>query len=193
MINGEIDMKKLLQRSLSLVLAFVVVFTGLAVTANKAAAKAKSYKTYIMFADSTWKVQNGMSDDACKGAKNIKNKKGAQKVTLNINRSDLDGKDEEITAANVLCVDVVDLMKDYKESKVKISNVVVKVDGKKVAIKAAKLKQGYIEKEHQSEGNYKYRLELFNEYGDTQADPCAAPEKFAFKKSLSISFKIKLK
>lgn len=52
----EIDMKKLLQRSLSLVLAFAVLFTGLAVTANKAAAKAKSYKTYIMFADSTWKV-----------------------------------------------------------------------------------------------------------------------------------------
>lgn len=34
-------MKKLLQRSLSLVLAFVVVFTGLAVTANKAAARQK--------------------------------------------------------------------------------------------------------------------------------------------------------
>ncbi len=84
-------------------------------------------------------------------------------------------------------------MKDYKESKVKISNVVVKVDGKKVAIKAAKLKQGYIEKEHQSEGNYKYRLELFNEYGDTKADPCADAGKFAFKKSLSISFKITLK
>ena len=186
-------MKKALKRSLSLVLALAMVVTGFAVTADKASAKAKNYKTYIMFADSTWKVQNGMSDDACKGAKTIKNKKGSQKVSLTINRKDFDGASESITSTTVLCVDIVDLMKDYKESKVKISNVVVKVDGKKVAISGAKLKQGYIEKEHQSEGNYKYRLELFNEYGDTKADPCAAPEKFAFKKSLSISFKIKLK
>jgi len=186
-------MKKVLQRSLSFVLALAMVVTGLAVTANKASAKAKSYKTYIMYADSTWKVQAGMEEKNIKGAKNIKNKKGTQKVSLTINRSDLDGADEAITNTTVFCVDIVDLMKDYKESKVKISNVAVKVDGKKVAIKAAKLKTGYIEKEHKAEGNYKYRIEFYNEYGETKDAPPAAPEKFAFKKSLNVSFKITLK
>lgn len=186
-------MKKVLKRSLSLVLALAMLVTGMAVTADKAQAKAKKYTAFIMYADSTWKVQAGMEDGKYTGAKTIKNKKGTQKVSLTLNRSDLDNADLDIEDTTVFCVDIVDLMKDYKPSKVKIKNVVVKVDGKKVPVKAAKLKTGYIEKEHQSEGNYKYRLEIYNEYGDTKANPPAASKKFAFKKSISVSFKITLK
>lgn len=185
-------MSKVIQRSLSLVLALAMVVTGLVVSGKTVDAKAKSYTAYLMYADKNWKVQANMSDKYV-GSKKVKNKKGSQNVTLTLKRSQLDNSSEKITDTAVFCVDIVDLMKDYKESKVKISNVVVKVDGKKVAIKAAKLKQGYIEKEHQSEGNYKYRLEIYNDYGDTVSAPCAASSKFAFSKSISVSFKITLK
>lgn len=183
----------IVKKGLCVALAMAMVVTGVAVTSNKAEAKkVKNYTSFIMYADKAWKVQANMEEPFV-STKNIKGKKGTQKVNLSLNRSKLDNADFEIADTAVLCVDIVDLMKDYKPGKVKISNVAVKVDGKKVAIKAAKLKQGYLEKEHQKEGNYKYRLEIYNDYGKTKANPCAPSKKFAFKKSLAVSFKITIK
>ncbi len=183
---------KTFKKSVSIALAFAILVAGLAVADRSADAKAKSYKTYLMYADESWDVQCGMEDKNTINTKTIKNKKGAQKVTLSVQRSQLENPDAKIEKAAVFCIDVVDLMKDYKPNKVKISNVVIKVDGKKVKIKSAKLAQGYLEK---NQKNNKYRLEIYNTYGTggTKDDPCAAPEKFAFKKSLSVSFKITLK
>ena len=187
---------KLVKRGTALALALSMVVVGNAGMTQKASA-AKKVKTYVMFADEKWKVMANMETGkgTYNSAKTIKAKKGTQNVTMTLKRSALSGTSEKITKAAVFCVDVEDVMKTYKPSQIKISNLKVLVDGKKVAIKAKKLKQGYLEKDQK---NNKFRLEIFNVYGKGQTGAKKAnypvnPSKLNFKKTLKVSFKITFK
>ena len=178
-------LSKFTKKGVAVALALSMVVVGNAGMTQKASA-AKKLKTYVMFADEKWKVTANM--DTANGKydapKTVTAKKGSQNVTMTLKRSAINGSKEGITKAAVFCVDVVDAMKTYKASQIKISNV-----------KANKLKQGYLEADQK---NNKYRLEIFNVYGKGQTAAKKAnypvdPNKLKFKKTLKVSFKITFK
>lgn len=189
-------MRKVFKKAVSVLLATAVVVSGVAVangsTAEAAKKKTKSYTARVYFAgtqkgeDCVWMAGDGST--AKKVTKNVKITKGkSTKVNLtvkNINK-------KKVTGAVVCTVDLVGILKDYKKNKVKISNVVVKADGKKVKAKAF---QGCFEP-RKKEGKFNYRLSLFNKWG-TDGDNSGTKNKaknFAFKKKLTISFTVKAK
>lgn len=189
-------LSKFTKKGVAVALALSMVVVGNAGMTQKASA-AKKFKTYVMFSDEKWKVTANM--DTAKGTynspKTITAKKGTQSVSMTLKRSDINGSDESITKAAVFCVDVEDAMKTYKPSEINISDVKIAVDGKNVAVKANKLKQGYLE---QDQKNNKYRLEIFNVYGKggtgaKKANYPVDPNKLKFKKTLKVSFKITFK
>lgn len=194
-------MKNSWKKLVSVVLTLAVIVSAVSVSSvKKADAAAKSYTAYLMFTDKDWTVQNF--------EKSIGNTtvKGSGTYTVTLTKKALTAafkKNGQGWATGVKCgnaivfnVDVVDICKDYKPSKIKISNVKIKVDGKDVKINSKKLNQGNIE----DDGN-NYRLEIYNIYGDTAkngkgdgsdaADACAKGSAFKFKKSLSVTFSIK--
>ena len=177
-------LSKFTKKGVAVALALSMVVVGNAGMTQKASA-AKKLKTYVMFADEKWKVT----------PKTVTAKKGSQNVSMTLKRSAINGSGESITKAAVFCVDVVDAMKTYKASQIKISNVKIAVDGKAIKVKANKLKQGYLEADQK---NNKYRLEIFNVYGKGQTAAKKAnypvdPNKLKFKKTLKVSFKITFK
>lgn len=187
---------KFAKKGVAVALALSMVVVGNAGMTQKASA-AKKFKTYVMFADEKWKVTANMN--TAKGEYNsprtITAKKGSQNISMTLKRSSIVGPKESIAKAAVFCVDVEDAMKTYKPSQIKISNVKITVDGKKIAVKANKLKQGYLEKDQK---NNKFRLEIFNVYGKGQTAAKKSnypvdPNKLKFKKTLKVSFKITFK
>ncbi len=187
-------MRKTIKRLVSLVLATAIVAGGAMTNAAKADA-ASSYNCFLMFASTDWKCNNMKENVACT---KVKNKKGTAKYTVTLTKAKAQGEDEKIGSASaskgatVFCVDIKNILKDHKVKKLKISNVVIKCDGKKVKINQKKLAQGQLEP---SGDPNKYRLEIFNTYGEggTANDPCAKPTAFKWKKSISVSFNLKIK
>ena len=57
-------------------------------------------------------------------------------------------------------------------------------NGKALTIDTSKLVYGDIE------GNGNLRLEMYNEWGSSKADPCVSPTGFSFSKSLAVTFKL---
>lgn len=185
-------MKKTFKRVVSLVLAAAVAASG--ITAPKKAEAASKYNCYLMWASADWKCQNMQKNVA---NTSVKNKKGSANYTVTLTRAKAQGEHDgdKATASKeacVFCVDIEGILKDYKEKNVKISNVVVKCDGKVVKTDFKKMAQGALEKNSSPE---KYRLEIYNIYGEggTKDHPCAKPTAFKWKKSISVSFKLTLK
>lgn len=187
---------KFAKKGVAVALALSMVVVGNAGMTQKASA-AKKFKTYVMFADEKWKVTANM--DTAKGnynsPKTITAKKGTQNVSITLKRSSIVGPKESISKAVVLCVDIEDAMKTYKPSQIKFSNVKIYVDGKAIRVKANKLKQGYLEA---NQKNNKFRLEIFNVYGEGKTGAKKAnypvdPNKLKFKKTLKVSFKLTFK
>lgn len=186
-------MKKMGKRVISLMLSAAVLVSGVMVSGAKASAASK-YNCYLMFASTDWKCQN-MKETVANTS--IKNKKGSANYTVTLKRSEAQGDSDGVKAtaskgATVLCVDIKDILKDYKAKKVKISNVVIKCDGKVVKTNQKKMAQGVLE---EGTDPNKYRLEIYNSYGEggTANHPCAKPTAFKWKKSISVSFKLTLK
>lgn len=203
-------MSKVWKKVVAGVLAAACVVSSVAAPAKKAEA-AKSYTAYLMYASGDWSISN-----MNKNVGNTKVTKSGGTYTVTLKKSDIYKKNadkdscqwpegvKQAEGAMVFNVDVTDIMKKYgvklsdsddKKAKagknVKVSNVSVKVDGKPLKINAKKLNQGWIES---GEGQgYNYRLEIYNEYGDTKGNPCYDFTKLKWKKSLSVSFKITYK
>ena len=89
-------------------------------------------------------------------------------------------------------MDIKGILKDHKAKDLKISNVVVKCDGKVVKTAFNKMAQGQLESKQDPD---KYRLEIYNQYGEggTSKHPCAKVTAFKWKKSISVSFSLKIK
>lgn len=186
-------MRTMFKKAVSVLLATAVVVSGSAVangvTASAAKKKTKSYTARVYFAgvqgkkDCVWMAGDGST--AKKLTKKVKITKGKKtKVTLTVKNT----KKTKVSAAKVFTVDLVNILKDYKKSKVKISGVTVKADGKKKKVKTV---QGCFEPK-KAEGKYNYRLSLFNTWG-SDGDNSAKVNKaknFAFKKTLSVSFTV---
>lgn len=187
---------KVLKKAMSILLATAVVVSGTAAcgttadAAKKKKAKAKTYKVQTFFAGVQgknacyWIAGDGTSKNKGKVyAKNVKITKGKKtKVTITIKNP----TKKKITAGTVFTVDVINLLKDYKKNKVKVSGVTVKADGKK---KSAKAFSGCFEPKTKP-GNF--RISVFNKWG-TDGDNSGKVNKaknFAFKKNISISFTI---
>lgn len=189
-------MKNSWKKVVSVVLTLAVIIGAVSFSSVKSTdAAAKSYTAYLMFADKDWTVQNF---DNKVGKTTVK---GSGTYTVTLTKKELSKifkkNGEGGWATGVKCqdaivfnVDVVDICKDIKPNKIKISNVKIKVDGKDVKINSKKLLQGNIE----DDGN-NYRLEIFNIYGDSAKDgeknACAKGSAFKWKKSISVTFTIK--
>lgn len=195
-------MRKITKKLVALTLATATIASSIAATPSQnASAAAKKYDTYLVFANSKWTCVS--MDDESNNVKNkakttVKNKKGTKNYTVTLKRAQAvnqDDKTKKATAAedaNVFCVDIKGILKDHAVKDIKMSNVVVKCDGKKVKFKMNKTAQGQLEKTSDPD---KYRLEIYNVYGDggTKNHPCAKPTKFKWKKSISVSFNLKIK
>ena len=189
-------MRTMFKKAVALLMATAVVVSGAAVangttaSAAKKKAKAKSYKVQALFAGVQgknacyWIAGDGSGKGKGKVyAKNVKITKGKKtKVTITIKNP----TKKKITAGTVFTVDLVNILKDYKKNKIKVSGVTVKADGKK---KKAKAFTGCFEPKTKP-GNY--RVSVFNKWG-TDGDNSGKVNKaknFAFKKNISISFTV---
>lgn len=182
---------KIVKKVVSVALTMVVA--GSTIIGNTASA-AKSYNCFLMFADSTWGCQN-MKENIANTS--VKNKKGTAKYTVTLKKAQAtsDGKNakaKDAKDAAVLCVDIKGILKDHKAKNIKISNVVVKCDGKVVKTAFNKMAQGQLEPKADPD---KYRLEIYNQYGEggTSKHPCAKLTAFKWKKSISVSFSLNIK
>lgn len=189
-------MRKLTKNLLAVALTAATLISGIAVApTQKADAKAKSYNAYLMFANKKFSCVN-MNEKVANTK--VANKKGSKNYTVTLKRSQAINNDSkaskatDATEAQVFCVDIKDILKDHDVKNVKISNVVIKCDNKKVKFKMGKTSQGKLEKTSDPD---KYRLEIYNEWGEggTKNHPCAKPAAFKWKKSISVSFKLTIK
>ncbi len=188
-------MRTMFKKAVALLMATAVVVSG-ATAVNGATAsaakkaKSKTYKVQTWCSGVQgknkcfWIAGDGTSKNSGKlYVKNVKITKGKKtKVTITIKNP----TKKKITAGTVFAVDVIDILKDYKKNKVKITGVTVKADGKK---KKAKAFTGSFEPKTKP---YNYRVSVYNEYGNNgdNSKKVNKAKNFAFKKKLSISFTI---
>ena len=179
-------MRKLTKKLLAVTLTTATLLSGFAIApTQKADAKAKNYNAYLMFANKKFSCVN-MNEKVA--STKIANKKGSKKYTLTLKRNKCVNNNKKTekatvaTEAQVFCVDIKDILKDHNVKNVKISNVVIKCDGKKVKFKMAKTAQGQLEKTSDEWGE-----------GGTKSHPCAKPAAFKWKKNISVSFKLTIK
>ena len=132
-------MRKLTKKLLAVTLTTATLLSGFAIApTQKADAKAKNYNAYLMFANKKFSCVN-MNEKVA--STKIANKKGSKKYTLTLKRNKCVNNNKKTekatvaTEAQVFCVDIKDILKDHNVKNVKISNVVIKCDGKKVKFK----------------------------------------------------------
>ena len=157
-------MRKTFRKAVSILLATAVVVSGVSMATGTTVSAAKKTKTY--------KVQTFMAG--------VQGKKAKVSITVK------NPTKKKITAGTVFTIDLIGILKDYKKNKVKISGVTVKADGKK---KSVKTKTGCFEPKTKPNN---YRLSLYNKWG-TDGDNSAQinkATKFAFKKTLTVSFTV---
>lgn len=103
----------------------------------------------------------------------------------------------------VMCVDIIGLLNGeklkgtgdpktdketpgkYNADDLKVELKSIKADGQEVAFNKAKIKYGNIE-----DNNNCYRIEIYNDYGDTAKDSPIDKDNLAFEDSLEITFSI---
>lgn len=189
-------MRKVTKNMIAIALTVATIASSVAaVPAKSADAKAKSYNCFLMFANKKFSCVN-MNEKVA--TTKVKNKKGKKTYTVTLKRSKCTNEDNKkakatkATEAQVFCVDIKDILKDHKAKNIKISNIVVKCDGKKVKINQKKVAKGALEP---SKDPNKYRLEIYNEWGEggTKKNPCAKPSKFKWSKKISVTFTINIK
>lgn len=176
------------KKSIALVMTAAVALG--AVVASPSKAEAKSYKAVLGYSDVNWDWDGGNDSDKDpnKTAISIQGKKGSKTYTITLKNKKSKGAD-----CHVLYIDIKDLLKKFK--KVKVSGVSVKVDGKKVSGMKA-VSTGALEK---NKDKNKFRISIYNAVGSkamgdkTSSYGKAYGKKFAFKKSISVTFTLNLK
>lgn len=185
-------MRTMFKKAVSVVLATAVVVSGASVangTQASAAKKSKTYKARVYFAavqgkkDCEWLYGDGKTAKSL--TKNVKITKGKKtNVSITIKNT----TKTKVDAATVFTIDLLNLLKDYKAKKVKVSGLTVKADGKK---KPAKLVAGCFEP-RKNNGKYNYRVSVYNKWG-TDGDNSIQVNKaknYAFKNQLTVSFTV---
>ncbi len=193
-----------------------VAATALAVStcASFSASAADSYNAFLMFADSQWLWQS-MAAQAGGSGYGIDaeiTKDGTYTVSITsdsvVKNENGDNPQGIMGTPNangtvVFCVDITGILKtkEFKASEEKKNGVTkngtfsekdikcklksIKQDGKELKFDASKIIYGDIE-----DNNTNYRIEIYNEYGDTKNDPPIDPLSVAWAKSLEVTFSI---
>lgn len=155
-------------------------------------------QAFLMFADKDYKWGN-WNTKVCGGNGKDATITGNGTYTVSINKEDFADQEAVAAPANGATVFGVDIMgicatQKFDASKMALSDVVVKCDGKEVkTIDFSKMYEGNIE----GGKNDNYRLEIRNEwgYGDgefaTKDEFDEANPNFTFEKSLSVTFTVK--
>ncbi|MCC8192254.1 MAG: FIVAR domain-containing protein, partial [Ruminococcus sp.] len=87
-----------------------------------------------------------------------------------------------INDALVFCIDLYDASVNYPDLIATLESITV--DGEEVAFDASKIIYGDIEE------NGNYRIEIYNTYGDSAADPGVDPDDIYAEETLSITFSV---
>ncbi len=171
-------MKKIMRKVFAFVLAFTLIAGSFAATP----ARADEYTAFLMFADRNWGFQN-MSADLASATTGVSLDGGTYSVTLNAAEVGGDGT-TAAAGAMVFCVDIVGAQAalDPSNETFKVSDLKLTADGNEVAINGSKIVAGDIEE------NGNFRIEIYNEYGKTAADPAFDPTTLAFAQSLTVDF-----
>ena len=202
--------KKLLAWLLSLAMLITGVVPG---SEKKAEAKASAMKTsvttpapaptekpdeenqaFLMFTDKDYMWQN-WNTKVCGGVGRDAVISGNGTYTVSIDKADFTDSDAAANPANGAHVFQVDIMgicntQKFDASKIAISDVVVKCDGKEIKTDLSKMYEGDIE------GKGNYRLEIRNEFGYGNGDFATKDEfdemnpDFTFENSLSVTFTV---
>ena len=150
-------------------------------------------QAFLMFADKDWAWSN-FNTKVCGGNGEDAVVTGNGTYTVSINKKAFGDDVKAANGAQVFCVDIMDICKTQKfdASKMALSDVVVKCDGKEIKTDISKMYEGNIEGDKDN-----YRLEIRNEYGYGEGDFKTKDEfdemnpDFAFEDSLSVTFTIK--
>ncbi|MCC8191666.1 MAG: dockerin type I repeat-containing protein [Ruminococcus sp.] len=87
-----------------------------------------------------------------------------------------------ISDALIFCIDLYDASTNHPNMSAELNSIMV--DGKSVAFDASKIIYGDIEE------NGNYRIEIYNTYGDSAADPGVDPDDIYAEETLSITFSV---
>lgn len=154
-------------------------------------AEEDGYKAFLMFADGSWAWQN-MDVNEANGGKGVGKDAtitGDGTYTVSIDKDGFPDADPA-EGATVFCVDMVGMgqAQNFDASNVKVKDVVIKCDGRKIASDGSKMYVGRIEYGK----NNNLRLEIRNEYGWDKGDFKTKDEfdsdSFGFAESLSVTF-----
>lgn len=151
--------------------------------AEDAAATATTEQTaFLMFTDRDWAYGNW--DATLESATTTVAGDGSYSVTLNTADMAADQvKDTGANGAMVFCVDVVNLGASVTDiSAIQVSDLEILADGEAVTLDASKVVTGDIEE------NGNFRIEIYNEYGDTAADSPIDQTALTFKDTLTVNF-----
>lgn len=185
------------KKGLALVLTMAVAVGGVAIAPSKASAKkakTTNVKVRTFYAADceadgcAWLYGEGEDASAIsvKTFKMTKGKKNTVTYTLKKPAKFMNKKVGKVKGTVVFTVDMLDILKTYKS--VKVSNVTVKCDGKKVKCKPV---IGSFEK-NKPDSKDNWRISFYNTYGKNgdnskNVNKAAA---FKFQKSLQISFTV---
>jgi hypothetical protein len=174
-------MKKAVKQLISAALASVLVVGGVTVLQPVDVKAAEDYTAFLMFADKDWAFGN--FDSTLESATTTISGDGTYTVTLNA--ADVDG-DASVGAngAQVFCVDIEGAQAGLTEEgkTFSVTDLSVTADGEEVAVDADKIVTGDIEE------NGNFRIEIYNDYGDTVSDAPIDAEGFTFKDNITVEF-----
>lgn len=178
--------KKIVACVMAVVMLVGVGMSGQTVNAKKAK---KKYNAYLSYVGDSWNVTHYNAHNA---NVSIKNKKGKAKYTITMKLSNcMDNRSEENKAKKVKNTEelelwIEDILRNHKEKDIKVSNVVVKCDGKKVKLNQKKIKQFSIEGEDEVK---RYCVMIFNKNSAKTAKASA----LNWKNKITVSFNINIK
>lgn len=179
-------MKKTLKKVLASLFAAVLLVGGIGAQPVEVKAAEDEHTAFLMFTDRDWAFGNW--DETLESATTKVTGDGSYSVTLKASEVGGDGT----TAANgamVFCVDVVGLQSTMgAEGKtMEVTELSVLADGTEVPVDMSKIVTGDIEEK----GNF--RIEIYNEYGDTTKDSPIDQNALSFKDTLTVNFTLKEK
>lgn len=153
--------------------------------------ESEGYKAFLMFADEIWNWSNFEVNQANGGAGKGTDATvtGNGTYTVSLDKAGM-GETNVAQRATVFCIDIVGLgtAQRLDASKLKVKDVIIQCDGKKIASDGSHMFVGDLE------GNGNIRIEIYNRYGyggrsfKTSENPGFNVDDLTFSQSLSVTF-----
>ena len=153
--------------------------------------ESEGYKAFLMYADGQWNWSNFEVNKSNGGAGNGNDANiiGDGTYTVSLDKTTM-GEDNVAQGVTVFCVDIVGLANAQRldASKLKVKDVIIQCDGKKIASDGLHMFVGDLE------GNGNIRIEIYNTYGygegefKTSENPGFNVDDLNFSESLAVTF-----